>query len=357
MTGKHRDILIRTDGFYERGLGHIYRCTTLGRTLAAMPGLRVSFLTVEDHFSVESLRQVSPRVRTLPPWYPDRREQMLVQTVEVCDEIKPDVLFTDILDTPAWFMKDVKKCCGSVVCIDDLGAGGALADVVTGIDIEVCADTIPDEIRNSFQAAIHGGPRYCIIREDVLALRQEPAEKKYGGGKILVLFGGSDPQHATIIVLRSLLELKKESKITAVFGPCNRDFDEARELKEAFCGRLEILLKPPNLPRLMAGADVAICGVGNTLYEFLTLGVPCVIVSQAELQETFASRFDKYGCAVHAGRADRFDPSRLCGATEKLLTSREVWEKRSRAALELFDGCGTERIARLIKKFAEKRSG
>lgn len=352
MSGTTRDILIRADGFYERGLGHIYRCATLGRALAATPGLRVSCLAVDDPFAVGLLRAVSPCVETLPPWYPHGRDTMLAQTAGACRRLKPDLLFLDILDTPVWFMEEVRKHCGSVICMDDLGPGAALADAITGVDIGVCADIFEESAGGDIRAEIHGGPAYCIVREDVLAARDAMGAKEPGGGTVAVVFGGSDPQHATIRVLYSLLDTGIDADIKAVFGPCNEDFDTARQLKKEFDGRLETLSDPDELPRLMAGADIAVCGVGNTLYEFLTLGVPCVVVSQAELQEQFAVRFDDYGCAAHIGRVDMFDPGTLAGELELLLGSREEWSRRSRRAMELFDGRGVERIAALLKRFA-----
>ena len=95
---------------------------------------------------------------------------------------------------------------------------------------------------------------------------------------------------------------------------------------------------PPDLPPLMARADLAICAGGTTAWELSFLGVPMLVLVLAENQRTNAERLAATGAAVHTSIA------RLADDLRTLLTDAPRRTEMSRRARALVDGLGMFRV-------------
>jgi len=126
------------------------------------------------------------------------------------------------------------------------------------------------------------GPYYALLRREFREAR--PITIKENAANIFICFGGSDSRNFTPYTLRSLLNIK-DVKLTVVLGAytrCDADvFDLAND-------NVRILKNPDNLPVDMMNCDMAITAAGSMVYELAALGLPAVVITQAENQNLIA---------------------------------------------------------------------
>ena len=117
MLSKKISFLIRTDGFVERGLGHVYRCLTLAENLRRYDPL---FLMEDQHrLGIDLVNS--------------RGYKIVVHSgnaLEFIEKLRPDILINDILNTDADYIRKIRSLGIFVVNFEDLGPGAEYADLV-----------------------------------------------------------------------------------------------------------------------------------------------------------------------------------------------------------------------------------
>jgi spore coat polysaccharide biosynthesis predicted glycosyltransferase SpsG len=113
--------------------------------------------------------------------------------------------------------------------------------------------------------------------------------------------------------------------------------------------RLVLHKNPPDMQRLMQGADLAVAGAGVTLYELAATGTPTVAVQIADNQAANAAAFANAGAALLAGDAASARlPAALADAVGRLVASSSLRAALAGRARDLVDGAGAIRAAREI---------
>jgi len=161
------------------------------------------------------------------------------------------------------------------------------------------------------------GPGYALLRPEFarlraasLARRERPVLRK-----LLVTMGGVDKDNATGRVLDALASctLPDAVEITVVMGPQAPWLSEVRAQAAAMPVPTKVLVGVRDMAALMAESDLAIGGGGMTSIERCVLGLPTIIVIQAENQIRQAKDLERAGAAVIY---DRHSPSGLPSGRE-----------------------------------------
>ena len=169
-----KNILIRTDGYSEIGLGHIYRCLLLAYNL-----IDHNIRFVISNKSDIGLKKIQDSYFPYEVIYDD------FDIGEIVEKYKCDILINDFLDTDKQYIEYCKKLGIRVVNFEDLGTGAACADAVIN-DLY--------EKQNDYRNHYWGSDYYCIRDEFLLS---KPAKFRKVVQEVLIIFGGTDPCNLT----------------------------------------------------------------------------------------------------------------------------------------------------------------
>ncbi|MBX3193979.1 MAG: hypothetical protein KF727_02620 [Microbacteriaceae bacterium] len=301
-------IVLRADAGAHRGTGHVMRALALGEELA---------LRGHDAVLAGSLGDVA--------WLAERVDASPVRHVE-----SP----SDELDEAVFEGADRAVIDSYLIDADAIGALGRTLPVLAvvdggdrGIDAALYLDPTPGAaVAEPSGSNRLTGARYVLVRREVLALRRETPRPIDPHPRIVVFMGGTDPTGALEPVTDSIARAIPDAELVPVGAL-------------AFPGAIA---PTPDLPRLLADADLVVCAAGTSAWDVCTLGVPAVLVAVAENQRPGLA------FARDAGLAGAVDGDRLdaVGAEAALALGDDTLRAaRFARCRELFDGRGAERVA------------
>lgn len=184
-----------------------------------------------------------------------------------------DVIINDVLNTSESYMAQLRSVAAGarIVNFEDEGQGAKYADIVLNALYE-----------DSGCSNVVSGSRYYIIPK--LFLLYGPIAIKKTVTKVLVTFGGADPQGYT----EKLLEIAgrpeyRGLQFTVVIGKAKRNADKL--LNEGESPNITVLYDIDNMPEVMSKCDVAVTSRGRTCFELAALGIPALSIAQHEREE------------------------------------------------------------------------
>jgi spore coat polysaccharide biosynthesis predicted glycosyltransferase SpsG len=321
---------IRCDAGARRGVGHLVRCVALAEELADR-GVAVRFLS--DLGGVAWAEQ--QLIRRGLPWEapPDDPDGL----VAACDRLGLDALVIDSYWLPPEHSVAVRRTGRPVLAIVDGDVRGQTADIYVDQNLDA---TIP--AGNALGLA---GLDYALLRRAVRQLRplRAPTPVRSRTPRVVAFFGGTDAYRAAPQIAGLLTAAGVPFDATVVAA----DDDLRRDLLAVEPGagqHFEIIEPTDDLPKLLAGADLAVSASGTSTWELLCLGLPSALVWVVDNQIIGYERTIARGFAAGLGRLGAFTGESV-GVLRELLT-----EPGSRAALaarawSAVDGRGVERVA------------
>lgn len=185
------------------------------------------------------------------------------------------------------------------------------------------------------------GPRFALLRPEFRAVRERrPAERQ----RIFVSFGGADAPNATELVMRALARADPGIEADVVIGAANRHRAVLESLASGMTS-VRLHVSPPDIAPLMAGAGLAICGGGVTVFEGLCVGLPMLVVSIAPNQSLAVTALANDGLCSFAGEVAKLDEAMLAARIDGLWRGQEEREAMAENGMQLVDGRGAARVA------------
>ena len=263
MELNKKNILIRTDGYPQIGMGHIYR------------GLQIAYGLMEHKiYFVLSEKSEIGIAKIDSSHYPYEVIKDDDEIMNLIDKYHADIVINDILNTSAEYVQKLKNKGVRVVNFEDLGTGADYADAV----VNALYDGENTDTR------FYGSDYYLIRDEFVIA---KPKEFKDVPEEILVLFGGTDPCNLTRKTLNALLSVEGIDKthITVILG---MGYEKKEEITKLAGDRenITVVQDVKLMSEYMSKADIAIASQGRTMLELAAMGVPTVLMSQNSREAT-----------------------------------------------------------------------
>jgi len=277
---KQRKILVRVDGSKTIGLGHVY-----------------NMLTILNHFHNDEILVVMDSKKNLGEnkfkmhAYKLQKFSTKKQLNEIIDNFKPDIFINDILNTSKNYVKNLKKKY-FVVNFEDLGEGSDSADLVFN-------PIYQSKLKNSKKFF---GSEYACVRDEFRILKNKHTQKNTS--KILITFGGTDPNNITNKILEFIQKLPLEHiQIIVILGLGNTHKNIINKTKLKM-QKLNYNIKIINDSNLMAkyirDSDFVISGNGRTIFEIASLNIPMITISANKREESH--QFSTLtGGAIHLG--------------------------------------------------------
>jgi len=288
-------ILFRTDASVEIGSGHVVRCLTLADSLRDR-GAKCEFVCSEIKGNlidlIESsgyqIYKISPSVKAgdkrianhteaFFPWSSDAKK-----TIET---IRPgafyDWLVVDHYALDANWEVLLHGISNKLMVIDDLANRPHSCSLLVDQNYEDedrYLGLVPENCITLL------GPKYALLRPEYAAARDVKNKVMGDITSVLIYFGGSDLSNMTekCLLAMSADDLAHLS-VDIVVG-ASYSHHESLLSMSAHRGGVKIYKSLPHLADLMVKADLAIGGGGVTSWERLCVGLPSLVVSQAQNQ-------------------------------------------------------------------------
>lgn len=352
--------VFRVDSSLKMGTGHVMRCLTLANSLKNKT-IKIDFVCRDLSGSlVQYIEQqgftvhVLERFENLPSpegnlfhrdWLETTQKQDAYQTKPILEKLKPDWLIVDHYALDIEWQQLLNVYYKKIMVIDDLTDRQHSCDLL----LDQNFGSEEDKYRKLTPASceILCGSYYALLRPEFSKLRIQSlsrrSRKDYKINKILITFGGVDPDNFTGKVLKKLAEcsISKNTEVIVIMGHKAPNIQQVRDLANMLPYTVEIKNGVSNIAELMVSADLAIGAAGATSWERCCLGLPTIQMVIAENQQIIADKLSKYNAIKLL--EDITELPNLINSAQNWLT--EVSNKAS----EVCDGHGVDRvIERLI---------
>ena len=285
MTSITNNLIIRADASTRMGTGHVMRCIALGQAWQDAGG-NVSFVSCCDSDGIKKrIREEGFTLVELPDAYP-RSEEDLSTTLELATQSGATWVVVDGYHFDLAYQQAVRQAGLKLLYVDDYNhlqeydADILLNQNIGAEEFEYCCNP---ECRSLL------GLRYVMLRREFRSLGSK--EECEGAVKhVLVTMGGSDPDNATLQVIKAFLRLDVESLlIRVVVGTSNLHLESLRNAIKGQSMQIELLTAVNDMSTLMQWADFAISAAGSTCWELASVGIPFATVILAENQQGIAN--------------------------------------------------------------------
>lgn len=323
---KRKKIVIRTEGYPQIGLGHIYRSILLYDAL-----LEHDVKVVISYKSELGKRKLSERFI--------KAEVVADENdfYKFLEEYSPDILINDILDTDEIYMQRVSKLVKRVINFEDEGKGNVYASAVINALYE----------KGRKEDNYFFGPKYYCLREEFLIATPKPFAEKVDN--ILFIFGGTDPAGYTEKMLEVIEMIQDDEEINYQFV-LGLGFDRDKQFME----RVSVLPKKINVIKdvamvssYMEKADIAVSGQGRTMYELASMKVPTIILAQneREVRHEFGGIENGF---INLGRGDELNPNTIAETLLWLMHTPQIRAQMRKQMEKIELSGGIERVKNII---------
>lgn len=337
-------LLIRADASTAMGAGHVMRCLALAQAWQDKGG-NVTFLMTPGFPSLEQRihkENMTVFIQTEQPGSNADAEA----SADYAKQTGSSWIVVDGYQFGATYQKKLKELGTSVLFIDDYGhSDHYYADIV--LNQNVYADMSYYTNYEPYTEFLLG-TRYALLRREFLEWSGWCRDIPDRARKILVTFGGGDPDNVTLKIIEAMRSVDLDRlEVKVVVGSTNPHFDLIRESAKNLAN-VTLIKNAENMPALMAWADAAISGGGSTCMELAFMGLPSIIIPIADNQKLIAQELDKIHAAIEI-------PPHILKSTNALarFITPVLCQKKTRSDLslnqrKLVDGTGAKNIVSLL---------
>lgn len=310
-------------GYKRIGTGHIYNCLTLADALV---GHRISFVTMKSHeLAIEKVSQSN---------YPLKVVEDVRDLTQLLSEMSPDIIINDILDTELSYMESIVKLGKKVINFEDLGPGASLANVVI--------NAMYPEKDNLLDHHFFG-VRYFCLNDSMVNFKSEDYQAKQS--RLLITFGGVDPENLTKKVLDAVHERCKELgvEIKVVLGMGYQSHESLKHYSD-----LDIVQNVSSLAEYINECDIVFTSAGRTTFEIASIGRPCIVLAQNERELThfFCHRDNGF---INLGLGTEVDETQIADSFERLISNPEFCKELVREMKRHDIKQGKNRVLQIIR--------
>lgn len=254
---------IYVNGNNTRGVGHVYRALEIADEFFVKPDI------------IYDSNQTDPKV------FGKTTHNLvavngITELFKICKTNKYNVFINDILTTSIDYMIGLRSVLpnAKIINFEDDGEGILRADLVFNALLnETSFPNVPN---------VFAGEKYYICGKSFLFYH--PIKIKKSVKRVLITFGGADPQNYTDRLLK-IISKKEYSgyEFIVVLGRAKQKVEELMKYNEY--NNISVLYDVSNMPEIMSACDVGITSRGRTGYELAILGIPAIAMAQNEREE------------------------------------------------------------------------
>lgn len=323
---KRKKLLFVVSGYEEIGLGHVYNTLLLANDIVEH---EVLFLV--DDKSQLAFDKISSK--NYPVYM--QTESDIVENIK---QLNPGVIINDRLDTTEEYIASIKAAGIKTINFEDLGPGAHFADLV------INAIYPEREVLSKH----YFGHEYFILRDEfILTSAREPSPQVK---KVLLTFGGVDPNNYTRHVIESITDYcqSNDIEIVVVAGFGYSHYETLTPYSH-----VKIIRNSTNIAELMREADVIFTSAGRTTYEAASLKVPTIVLAQNERELTHFFATAEHGF-LNLGLGTEVSNKQILNAFESLSGNFQSRQYASGLMAKADLHSGRQRVLKLINSIVEQ---
>ena len=355
-------VVFRTDASLNIGTGHVMRCATLANELSKR-GASCSFVCREHRGHLfDFIRQQGHAVISLPylgdpdqanfdqhyeSWLGTDWKTDAYQTINSIAQHRVDLLITDHYAIDYRWEVMLQPVCKRLMVIDDLADRSHDCDILIDQNLGRRAEDYRHRLKLGTQVFI--GPLYALIRPEFALWRKHSLErrKKSKVKHLLIAMGGIDKNNLTHEILDCLhtLQPSLDINITVLLSAQAPWLEQIKAFAVSMSQPTRVLTGISNVAEVMSGCDIAVGAAGGTAWERCTLGLPSILLLQAENQSSGSAALQAAGAAKFA-----LNINEVCNWVVHFSSTDNIdmLETMTLNASQICDGMGVSRVAEQI---------
>ena len=323
---RRKHILFVVTGNSKVGLGHVYNTLLIANDIL---NHKITFLVDKDsQMAYDKIASNNYSVFM-------QKENDIVDDIK---KINADVIINDRLDTDKNYVNSLKELSLKVINFEDLGDGSKSADLVINA-------IYPEKqiLKNHYF-----GHKYFILRDEFIYSKQK--EDIRNVKKILITFGGVDPNNYTKKVLEVIYDYCNLNKIdiTVITGFGYKEYSSLKKFE-----KINIQENVTNISKYMLEADLIFTSAGRTTYEVASIGTPAIVMAQNERELTHFFASSEFGF-LNLGLGYNIDNNVLYNKFLELINSRENRKYMSELMKKVDLKNNRKRVVKLIQNLIEE---
>ena len=341
-------ILFRVDGGEKMGMGHVYRSLAVAEALKSIVShADVCFLMcAELPTGVRHVSGAGHAVRVVPG--SDKVDTDGV--IEVIRDYSPNVIVNDLPFLEDRYLRALASLGASTVnlvdSLDDIERPDELASIIVSMMQEG-----EYELED-----YHAGPAFAVLRDSFQKKTQfvdQGITSIKGTRKVVLSFGGSDPQNLTMKALSALSEVPDLS-VVVILGVAYGYRRSLEEFVTKAASQTTVLRNVEHMAEIFFDADLVLCSGGMTVFEIAALGRPGVVLCQNTRERDRMDKFSNYGTICHLGLGTEVPEQTIREKVEALFQDFGRRREMGLAGSRLVDANGAKRVYEVIKKAGNK---
>lgn len=352
-------IVFRVDASQLIGTGHVMRCLALADALRERGAKCLFIHRAFDGNMAETIRERGHTVRALPAptietepgdkldyndWLGVPVEQDALQTLEALGAERPDWLVVDHYALDATWEAELRPAVGAIAVLDDLANRPHDCDLLLdqnyfGEPANRYSELVPQSTTRLC------GPRYALLRPEYAQARQLIGPRRGPISRVLIFYGGADPDNETGRALRVLSRPEFAHLAADVVIGANHPYKDTLHQQAQERPRTSIHGQREHLVDLQIEADLALSSGGTTTWERCALGLPAIVTALAENQEPFNQSLADDSVVTYLGPGRTLGDEGLARALQTAIDNPEALAVQAARAWRVTDGLGAGRMA------------
>lgn len=357
-------VVFRCDASIQIGTGHVMRCLTLADALIAKSTECYFVCREHEGHLLEVIKQRGHQAYSLPfegdmensskggikllhaNWLGATQQEDAQQCIDIIKLIEPDWLIVDHYAIDIVWEKTLRPYCKKLMVIDDL------ADRAHDCDILLDQNYLPS-YRNRYEKLISEntnkllGPSYALLRDEFRELRRsENNINDRVRPRILINFGGIGNFEllSNVIEVINNVDSFNYYIITGKIKP-----EEICELRKSISNpNIMMVDYTSEMPKLMIESEYALGASGSTVWERFCLGLNSALVQMASNQSPLLRFLEANDLVDDLGDYRSLSITSLSLFFANLDLNNEKYLNRKKEIMNLIDGNGTNRVAKVI---------
>lgn len=272
-------------------------------------------------------------------------EDDLAETVREIRRLRPAAVIVDSPNVGEEYLAELVATGALVVSLDHTASIRFPSHLIINPTLEPGRDAY--EFVPGTQLLL--GRRFAFVRSEIRRARQIRSQEPAAPFRAMIALGDDDTTGQTLELARMLLGYSRLERIDLVVRPYSPQVEKLKELAAAHPDRLELATEPAEITSRLARCHLAITSGDTWSLELACVGVPQLLIVQAEQHWPNARRLEDEGVATCLGEAQNVSPAHLRQGIYELLSDPFERQAMTRCGRKLIDGRGPDRLVTALE--------